>query len=173
MGDVFDVVRIRPAMRSRANLDWLGSAPRKSYSGLRIRWDYNHNLDLPRLDRPSGLRQAVGRAVPCAGMRETAAWTWPDIEVAVPRTSRREAPHSAVQPVGNGAKGIVVERRHLVRIDRAVRAEAVPALHDSGGTHRYRIEPRGAAVLIEQVEGGLDLPDAAQSITYQGRPHET
>src|SRR5437763_1148126 len=99
------------------------------------------------------------------------SWLWPDIEVAIPRTGRREATHGAVQPVGDGAKGIVVERRHLVRIDRAVRAEAVPALPDGGGTHCYRIEPRRAVALIEQVEGGLVLSGAAQSVTHQRRPH--
>ena len=98
MVGVFDVIRIRPAMRSRANLDWFSIAPRKSYIGLRIRRDHNHNLDLPRFDRPPGLGQTVGGNMPCSRMGETTSWLWPDIEVAIPRTGRREATHGAVQP---------------------------------------------------------------------------
>src|SRR5437588_8837385 len=110
MAGAFDVIRIRPAMRSRANLDWFGIARRKSYSGLRIGRDHNRNLDLSRLDRPCALGQPVGGNIPRSRMGETTPWLWTDIEVAIPRTGRCKASHGAVQPIGDGAKGIVVER---------------------------------------------------------------
>ena len=105
-------------------------------------------------------------------MGEPTAWMWPDVEVAISRSGRCQATHGAVQPVGDGSQGVVVERVHLARIDRAVREQAVPALPDGGGSHRHRIEPRWAFALREQVEGGVVLPDAAQRITDERRPHK-
>ena len=66
----------------------------------------------------------------------------------------------------------MVERGHLSGIDRAVGKEAIPALPDGGRPHRHRIEPRRAFTLREQVVSDVNLPNTAQSITYQRRPHE-
>ena len=64
-----------------------------------------------------------------------------DVEMAIPWRGRGESAYRAVQPVGDGPKGIVVEGCHLIRIDRAVWPQAVPALPDGCGTHGHRIEP--------------------------------
>src|SRR5437660_10258982 len=97
---------------------------------------------------------------------------WLHFQVAIPWGGRCEAPHDTVQPVGHSSQGVVIERGHLAGIDRAVRKEAVPALPDGCRSHRYRIEPRRAFTLREQVVSDVNLPNTAQSVTDQGCPHE-
>src|SRR3989442_3800729 len=172
MATTLDVVRIRPVMPSRANLDGCSTACWQDHTGHCVGRDLDLDLDPPRLDRPRAPGQAIRSNVLYASMRETGAWTWPHIKLAIPRSCRRQTAHCAMQPIGHGSQGVVVERGHLSGIDRAVRKEAVPALPDGGRPHRHRIEPRRAFALDEQVKGSLNLPDAAQSITYQRRPHE-
>src|SRR5437016_13454310 len=159
-------------MCPRSDLDWLRVAPGKGHAGRGVGWDHDLDLNLPRLDRPCRFGQTIGRDVSCASVCETIAWARPDVQVAIPRLGRREAAHRAVQPVGNGSQGIVVERGHLAGIDRSVRAQAVPALPDGSGPHRHWIEPRWAIALCKQAVGGLILPDAAQGIADQRRPYE-
>ena len=101
MVGTLNLVRIRPAMRSRANLEWWRVASRKGDAGRRVGRDHYHDLDLPRLDPPRGLGKTVGRTVACGGVREPAAREWPNVEVAIPRRGRREAAHSSMQPVGD------------------------------------------------------------------------
>ena len=141
MADTLDAIRIRPAMRSRANLDGFCVVPGKGDAGCCVGRHHDHDLDPPRLDRPRALGKAVGCNVLCASMRETAARTWPYIKLPIPRSGRRQTTHPAMQPVGHSSQGIVIERGHLARIDRAIWAEAVPALPDGGRTHRHGIEP--------------------------------
>src|SRR6266699_1943754 len=109
MMDALDVVRIRPAMRSRANLDRRDNTPGKSHRGCRIGRDHDHDLDLFLLDRPFGLGQTVGRDMPSMGVCEGATRVWLDGEVTIPRCDRREAANNSVQPVGDSPKGIMVE----------------------------------------------------------------
>src|SRR5207247_7359040 len=155
MSITLDMVRIRPAMRSRANLNWHHLAAGKGHAGRRVGRDHNHDFNLSRLDRPRTLGCSVGRDVPRAGMGETAARAWPDLELAIARRGRGEAAYRAMQPVGNSPEGVVVERGHLAGIDRAVRPQAVPALPDGGRPHRYGVEPRWAFSLVEQMKGSI------------------
>ena len=151
-------------MRPSSDLDWLRIASREGHAGLRVGRDHDLDLNLPRLDRPLALGQTIRRDVSCASVCETIARARPDVQVAIPRLGRCKAAHRAVQPVGNGSQGIVVERGHLAGIDRSVRAQAVPALPDGSGPHRHWIEPRWAIALCKQAVGGLILPDAAQGV---------
>src|SRR5438128_194750 len=109
MADTLDGIRIRPVMPSRANLDGFCVVPGKGDAGCRVGRHHDHDLDLPSLDRPRALGQAVGSPVLCASMRETTAWPWLYIKVPIPRRSRCQTTHPAMQPVGHGSQGIVVE----------------------------------------------------------------
>ncbi len=163
--DAFEVVGIRPAMRPRSDLDRLSVAPRKGHAGRRVGRHHHLDLDLLSLDRPPGLGQAVGGDVPGPGTGETTSRIRPDSDVTIRGSGRCQTSHCAVQPVGDSSQGVVVERRHRVWIDRAIGPEAIPALPDGGRSHRHRVEPRRAALLLEQMKGGVVLPNAAQSIT--------
>src|SRR5207248_11007863 len=105
----------------------------------------------------------------CASKGETATRVWLDIEAAIAWRSRCQPAHRALQPVGNSTKRVVIEGGHLARIDRAIGTLAVPAFPDSGGSHRHRIEPRGAFALGEQAVGSIILSNAAQRITDERR----
>src|SRR6266567_7284542 len=161
------LVRIRPAMRSSLDLDWLSVAPGKGHTGCRVGWNYDHDLDLPRLDRPRRFGQTVGHHVSCASVGEITARTWSDFEVAIARSGRCKPANRAMQPVGDGSESVVVERGHLSRVDRTIRALAIPAFPNGGSSHHHRIEPGRAFMLGEQAEGEVNRPDAAQGVADQ------
>src|SRR5215469_15465399 len=110
--------------------------------------------------------------MPGLGVGETASRMRLDGDATVSRGCGRQTRHRAVQPVGDGSQGVVVEGGHLVWVDRAVWPEAIPALPDGGCTHRHWVEPGRAALLLEQVICGVVLSSATQGITDQRRPHE-
>src|SRR5437879_9041508 len=172
MATTLDMVRIRPVMPSRANLDGCSTACWQDHTGHRVGRDLDLDLEPPRLGCPRAPGQALRSNVLYASMRETAASAWPHIKLSIPRSGRRQTAHRAMQPVGDGSEGVVVERGHLAGIDRAVRTEAVPALPDGGRSHRHWIEPRWAFTLSKQVVGEVKLPNAAQGIANQRRAHE-
>src|SRR2546430_13128395 len=128
-------------MRSRGNLDWFRVILGKNHAGRRIGWNHDHYLDLLLLNRPRGLGQTIVSDVSYAGVSETTSRMWPYGKVAITRCSGCKTTYGTVQPIGNSPKGIVVEGCHLIRIDRAIWTQAVPALPDGCGTHGHRIEP--------------------------------
>ena len=75
----------------------------------------------PVQPRP-GCRRELHRGIPGLG--------WPD-----PRDD-------AVQPVRDRPERVVVEARHVARVDRAVEQHRVPALPDRRRAHRHRVQPR-------------------------------
>ena len=78
----------------------------------------------------------------------------------------------AVQPVGDGAQRVVVERRHAAGVDAAVGSQAVPALPDGGGAHRHRVQPGRALGLQQQPVGDVDVAGAGQRVADQRRSDE-
>src|SRR5450755_1574430 len=159
-------------MRPRTNFNGGCRASGKSHARRGGGRDDHHHLDGPCLNRPRALGQTIGGHVPDAGRGESTAWLWTDCQVTISWSSGSETTHSSVQPVGDGTQSIVVERGHVSRIDRTIWKQAIPALPDGGGPHRHGIEPRRTCALHKQVEGSIVLPNAAQGITDQRRPHE-
>ena len=70
---------------------------------------------------------------------------------------------AAMNPVSDGAKGVVVEARHLTGIDSAVRRHRVPALPDLVAPIDW-VEPRRAFTLEQQAIGLIDVTGGAESV---------
>ena len=62
-----------------------------------------------------------------------------------------------VQPVADGAIGVVVQAVHIGGVKAAVRADGIPALPDRGGTHLDLIQPAGVVLLQKQPAGKVVL----------------
>lgn len=60
-------------------------------------------------DLPTTFSQAVGGIVPSTRVRQTVPWDRFDLKATKSWRGRRDAAHRAMQPVRDGAKGIVVE----------------------------------------------------------------
>ena len=60
-------------------------------------------------DLPATFSQAVGGNVPSTRVRQTAPWNRFDLKSAKSGPERRDAAHRAMQPIRDGAEGIVVE----------------------------------------------------------------
>src|SRR5690606_10940050 len=76
-----------------------------------------------------------------------------NMEALIARRSRvhLDPRHNAVQPLADGAIGVVVERVHTGILKAAIRLDAVPALPDRRSALFDRIQPRWATLLIEQL----------------------
>src|SRR6266700_1087770 len=167
------LVGVDPAMRPRADLDDGLITSGKGNTGCRVGWNDDHHLDVSILNRPRTLGHAIGGHVPRASRGEPTTWMWSHSQVAISRSGRRQPPHGTVQPVSDGSQSVVIERGHLAWIDRAICKQAIPALPDSGGSHRHWIEPRRAFALHEQVKGRVVVSNTAQCITHQRRSYKT
>lgn len=99
---------------------------------------------------PGQGRRAVRGLVSGVGPGDAAAGAGPEGEGAVARCGGGDAADGAVQPVGDGAEGVVVEGGHAAGVEGAVGTQAVPAFPDGGGSLDDRVEPGGALGLGEQ-----------------------
>src|SRR5262245_41407499 len=95
-----------------------------------------------------------------------------DLQRSITRRGRCEAGDDSMEPVTNGAEGVVIERRHWAGIEWPVWEEAVPPLPDRRRSHRDRIQPGRAFTLEEEPIGEPELPDAAQGIAEDGCTEE-
>ena len=82
----------------------------------------------------------------------------------VARFEWRDTSDRPVDPVGDRAERVVVEARHLPRVDRAVRQHRVPALPDGRRTHRHRVEPRWTLALQQQLVGVVEVTGRRECI---------
>jgi hypothetical protein len=99
---------------------------------------------------PPGRRSPVRRFVPRRGVVQRVEQCRGDPDAPVAGFEGRKAGHAPVQPVGDRAECVVVERRHLAGVDRAVLEHRVPALPDRRRAHRHGVEPRRALGLGQQ-----------------------
>ena len=95
-----------------------------------------------------------------------------DADAAVAGGVRCEARDGAVQPVGDRAERVVVERGHLAGVDRAVGQQAVPALPHGRRAHRHGVQPRRALGLQQQALGGVEVPAVGQGVGHERRADE-
>ena len=138
----------------------------------RVRRHHRAHDDLGSVAVPRDGGLAVGREVACGRVLEPGERPRCDAQARVARRSRGEPGHGPVQPVRDRSEGVVVERRHLARVDRAVGQQAVPALPHGGRAHRHGVEPRGALRLDEEALGGVEVSALGERIGHERRADE-
>jgi hypothetical protein len=121
---------------------------------------------------PGDLGVAVGRAMTRRGRGQAPGRCRPDQQLAIAGSGRCQARHRAMQPVGHRTEGVVVERRHLARVDGAVGQHAVPAFPGGGGAHCHRVQPGRAAGLEQQPVGHVQVAGVRQGVGDQRGPDE-
>ena len=126
----------------------------------------------PPLRDHAGSRAAVRRQVLGGRGVEPGERMRRDADPRVARRIRREPGDDAVQPVADRAEGVVVERRHLAGVDRAVGQHRVPALPDRRRAHRDRVQPRRVLGLHQQASRGLEVAGAGEGVLDDRRADE-
>ena len=101
-----------------------------------------------------------------------ATWLRRDQHPGVTRLERRDATNNLMHPVGHRAEGVVIEARHLARVDGAVGQHRIPALPDRCRPHRDRIEPGWAFGLEQQSVGVVKMACLGQSMGDERCPRE-
>src|SRR5579875_3638461 len=131
--------------------------PRADSNACTLAWEAHVRLDqlrygdieleAPARAPPGNLRNTVGGELARAGRTELPPHQWAHPQRAAARLFGRQPRNVLVQELSHGTERIVVERRHLTRVDGAVGQHGVPAFPYCRCPHRHRVEPRRAAVL--------------------------
>lgn len=168
-GPVVDEVRGLDDMASRASGQGRGPAGEVDVGLCPGRHQDLHHEGGP-FDAPARLRAPVGGEVrgPCPGERATGGRRHPDAAPAW--FGRRESGDGPVEPVGDGAEGVVVEGRHLPGIDGAVGKHRVPALPHGGRPHGHGVQPGGAVLFRDHAMGETGMTCQGQGVADQGVP---
>src|SRR5215467_10399438 len=72
-----------------------------------------------------------------------------------------------MHPVRYGTERVVVEARHLARIDRSVREHRVPALPDRRGAHGHGVQPAWAASFEQESVRDAHVAGGRERIQYE------
>ena len=92
--------------------------------------------------------------------------------LGITRLDRCDPANNLMHPVRHRAESVVIEARHLARVDGAVGQHRVPALPDRCRAHRDRIEPGRAFGLQQQPVGGVKMPGLGQGMSDERCPRE-
>lgn len=114
-----------------------------------VRWDHRPYDEGVVVDVPARLRPSVRDVVGRLRRGEAAAGDGGDPDPAPAGLHGLHSRDRAVQPVGDRTQGVVVELRHLPRVDAPVGQHRVPALPDRRRAHRHRVQP-GRATLLDE-----------------------
>ena len=93
----------------------------------------------------------------CLGPGNAAAWLRSDENAGVAGLEGGNTTDDSMHPVGHCPERVVVEARHLSRVDAAVGKHRIPALPDRGGAHGHGIKPRGDLPLYEEPVGVVEV----------------
>ena len=83
-------------------------------------------------------------------------------DVGSPGSAGASPPTTRVHPLADASERIVVERRHLPGVDRAVGQQAVPAFPHGRRSHEHRVQPRRSTGLGHQSIRGRAVTAVAQ-----------
>ena len=157
----------REGVRPGADLDRRCGGDGEFDLGVRTGWNGDGEPELRTVTRPLDCRPSIRCFVFGAGVGEAPAGAGGDQQPPIAGGCRCEAADDPVQPVGDGAEGVVVERGHVTGVDPAVGEQAVPAFPDGGGAHGDGVDPGRAFLLGEQLVGGVVGADAAEGVADQ------
>ena len=111
---------------------------------------------------PAAFDPAVAGVECTVGPVEAETWGGGEADGVVAGGGGLDAGDDLVEPVGDGAEGVVVEGGHVAGVDGAVGQHGVPAFPDGGGAHGHGVQPGRAGVLQQQPVGVVDVSGLRQ-----------